>query len=141
MAQAHFERLSAMDLSFLAMEDGRAHMHIGSVSHLRRRDPCGVTTGASTSSGSYPSSRRSCHKFPRLRQRLEWVPGFAQPGWVDDERFNLRFHVRHTALPPPGDVRQLKRLARAGSCPRSSTGPSRCGSTGSSTASPATGSR
>ena len=30
--------------------------------------------------------------------------------WVDDERFNLSYHVRHTALPPPGDERQLKRL-------------------------------
>lgn len=32
MAGPHGERLSAMDLSFLAMEDGRAHMQIGSVS-------------------------------------------------------------------------------------------------------------
>ena len=32
MDDSHFERLSAMDLSFLAMEDGRSHMHIGAVS-------------------------------------------------------------------------------------------------------------
>jgi diacylglycerol O-acyltransferase len=48
---------------------------------------------------------------PRFRQRIEWVPGFGQPVWVDDAHFNPRFHVRHTALPPPGDIRQLKRLA------------------------------
>ena len=31
--------------------------------------------------------------------------------WVDDADFNLHYHLRHTALPPPGDIRQLKRLA------------------------------
>ena len=30
--------------------------------------------------------------------------------WVDDAHFNLDYHVRHTALPPPGSMRQLKRL-------------------------------
>jgi WS/DGAT/MGAT family acyltransferase len=30
--------------------------------------------------------------------------------WVDDDHFNLTYHLRHTALPPPGDLRQLKRL-------------------------------
>ena len=31
MAYTHFERLSALDLSFLAIEDGARHMHIGAV--------------------------------------------------------------------------------------------------------------
>jgi WS/DGAT/MGAT family acyltransferase len=48
---------------------------------------------------------------PRFRQRLAHVPVFGNPVWVDDERFNLTYHVRHAALPPPGDERQLKRLA------------------------------
>ena len=47
----------------------------------------------------------------RFRQRLEHVPIFEHPIWVDDSRFNLAYHLRHTALPPPGDERQLKRLA------------------------------
>jgi len=110
MAYAYFERLSAMDLSFLAMEDGRAHMHIGSVSIFDaeplRRDDGGIDFERILS-----FFEAQLHKVPRYRQRLEWVPGFAQPVWVDDARFNLRFHVRHTALPPPGDDRQLKRLA------------------------------
>ncbi len=110
MAYAHFERLSAMDLSFLAMEDGRAHMHIGSVNvfdaePLRRED------GGIDFERLLAFIDAQLYKVPRLRQKLEWVPGFGQPVWVDDARFNLRFHVRHTALPPPGDLRQLKRLA------------------------------
>ena len=107
---AHFERLSAMDLSFLAMEDGRAHMHIGSVS-IYDAEPLRGRDGAIDFERVLSFTEAQLHKFPRLRQRLEWVPGFAHPGWVDDERFNLRFHVRHTALPPPEDIRQLKRLA------------------------------
>jgi WS/DGAT/MGAT family acyltransferase len=49
---------------------------------------------------------------PRFRQKLATVPlGLGRPVWVDDTHFNLEYHVRHTALPPPGDERQLKRLA------------------------------
>jgi WS/DGAT/MGAT family acyltransferase len=110
MAQAHSERLSAMDQSFLAMEDGRAHMHIGSVS-VYDGEPLRADDGAIDLDRVLSFTEAQLHKFPRFRQRLEWVPGFAQPVWVDDDRFNLHFHVRHTALPPPGDVRQLKRLA------------------------------
>ena len=51
------------------------------------------------------------HRVPRYRQRLMRTPLFDQPVWVDDARFNLAYHVRHTHLPQPGDERQLKRLA------------------------------
>jgi diacylglycerol O-acyltransferase / wax synthase len=110
MTDAYFERLSAMDMSMLAMEDGRAHMHIGSVS-IYDAAPLRDAHGAVDFERVLAATEAQLHKAPRLRQRLAWVPGFAQPGWVDDDRFNLRFHLRHTALPPPGDERQLKRLA------------------------------
>lgn len=110
MADVHFERLSAMDLSLLAMENGRAHMHIGSVS-LYDSAPLRDEGGGIDFERVLSFTEAQLQKFPRLRQRLEWVPGFGQPVWVDDDRFNLRFHIRHTALPHPGDIRQLKRLA------------------------------
>src|SRR3954447_11085474 len=49
---------------------------------------------------------------PRYRQRLAFVP-FQQgrPVWVDDPHFNIRYHVRHTALPRPGTETELKRLS------------------------------
>jgi WS/DGAT/MGAT family acyltransferase len=50
------------------------------------------------------------HLVPRFRQRLAYVPYERNPIWVDDDRFRLAYHVRHTALPRPGDVRTLKRL-------------------------------
>jgi WS/DGAT/MGAT family acyltransferase len=48
---------------------------------------------------------------PRFRQKLARIPLFEHPVWVDDDRFHLDYHLRHTALPAPGDARQLKRLA------------------------------
>ena len=52
------------------------------------------------------------HLVPRYRQRLASVPlGQGRPVWVDDPQFRLPFHVRHTALPRPGDDEQLRRLA------------------------------
>jgi len=48
--------------------------------------------------------------IPRHRQRLAFIPVEHHPVWVDDDRFNLDYHVRHTALPRPGTIRQLKRL-------------------------------
>jgi WS/DGAT/MGAT family acyltransferase len=47
---------------------------------------------------------------PRYRQRLEIVP-LSQPVWVDEEELDLEYHVRHTALPRPGGIEQLKKLA------------------------------
>jgi WS/DGAT/MGAT family acyltransferase len=51
------------------------------------------------------------YRTPRYRQRLAWIPMFDHPVWIDDPRFNLAYHVRHTQLPHPGDDRLLKRLA------------------------------
>ncbi len=53
----------------------------------------------------------SLHRIPRYRQKLQWIPIEGQPVWVDDDRFNLHYHVRHTSLPRPGDDAQLKQLS------------------------------
>ena len=52
------------------------------------------------------------HLVPRYRQKLAF-PRFemGRPVWIDDPRFNLGYHVRHTALPAPGGVEQLRLLA------------------------------
>jgi len=51
------------------------------------------------------------HVIPRYRQRLAYIPVEGQPVWIDDEHFNLDYHVRHLALPRPGDEQQLKWLS------------------------------
>jgi len=50
------------------------------------------------------------HLAPRFRQRLKWIPYEDHPVWVDDEEFNLEYHLRHTALPAPGSMVELRKL-------------------------------
>ena len=50
--------------------------------------------------------------MPRYRQKLAFPPvETGRPLWVDDATFNLEYHVRHTALPHPGEESQLRALA------------------------------
>jgi len=48
--------------------------------------------------------------IPRYRQRLEYIPIENHPVWVDDDHFDLVYHVRHTSLPRPGSDPQLREL-------------------------------
>jgi diacylglycerol O-acyltransferase / wax synthase len=98
------DRLTALDSSFLHLEDASSHMHVASVTIFE---------------GPPPSHRelmdhveRRLELVPRFRQKLRFVPlNQGRPVWVDDPHFNLEYHVRTTALPPPGNEEQLKRLA------------------------------
>ncbi len=110
MAYAHFERLSAVDAAFLAVEDVNAHMHMGSLG-LFDAAPLTRDDGGLDFERILAFAEAQLHKSPRLRQKLAWVPGFEHPVWIDDRSFNLAYHMRHTALPTPGDERRLKRLA------------------------------
>jgi len=110
MAYSHHERLSALDESFLALEDGSCHMHIGAVA-LFDAAPLTRPDGGIDIDRIRALMEAGLHRIPRYRQRLAWVPLLRHPVWVDDERFNLSYHLRHTHLPVPGDARALKRLA------------------------------
>ena len=98
------DRLTGLDASFLHLEDDRSHMHVASVT---------------TFEGSPPDYEQlleaidnRLHLVPRYRQRLAFVPlGQGRPRWIDDPHFNLRYHIRMTALPAPGSEDQLRRLA------------------------------
>jgi diacylglycerol O-acyltransferase / wax synthase len=48
---------------------------------------------------------------PMYRRKLRTIPfGLGPPVWVDAPDFDLRYHIRETALPPPGGDAQLSRL-------------------------------
>ncbi len=102
MTFSHHERLSALDDSFLELEDASSHMHIGAVA---------IFDGDVDIDAVHRLMEATLHRVPRYRQRIVYDPVFGQPAWVDDDRFNLTYHLRHTRLPHPGDDRQLKRLA------------------------------
>lgn len=109
MAYHHYDRLTALDASFLDLESPGVHMHVGSVGIF---DPGPVTdaTGGIDFEEILELVRGGLARAPRFRQRLEQIPVTGHPVWVDDEHFNVVYHVRHTALPVPGDERRLKRL-------------------------------
>ncbi|HZA88844.1 MAG TPA: wax ester/triacylglycerol synthase family O-acyltransferase [Solirubrobacterales bacterium] len=98
------DRLSGLDASFLHLEQGGAHMHVAGTSIFEGPKP------------DYDEFREHVasrlHLVPRFRQRLRFVPlGLSRPVWEDDPHLNLEYHVRQTALPPPGTEEQLRTLA------------------------------
>ncbi len=110
MPYENAERLSALDAMFLGIESSEVHMHIGSVS-IFEAGPLREEDGSLAIERLEHSIESAVSYRPRLRQRIDYVPILGHPVWVDDERFNLRFHIRHISLPKPGTPRQLKRLA------------------------------
>ena len=98
------DRLSGLDASFLALEKGGAHMHVGSVL---------VFDGEAPEYDDFVGQiENRLHLVPRYRQKLAFAPlAQARPVWVDDPHFNARYHVRHSALPAPASEDDLKRLA------------------------------
>jgi diacylglycerol O-acyltransferase len=103
VTQNHMERLSPVDVSFLDQEKRGSHMHIGAVMVFEGPPP------------GYDDFRdhieSRLHLVPRYRQKLAY-PRFemGRPLWVDDPRFNIRYHVRHSSLPAPGSTEQLRLL-------------------------------
>lgn len=109
MPDTFYERLSALDATFLDVETRAAPMHVGAALIFDAK-PLTLEHGGIDIQRLGRYTRAALDSIPRYRQRLEWVPGLRHPVWIDDERFNLHFHLRHTRLPLPGDERSLKRL-------------------------------
>lgn len=110
MPRYAYERLSALDNSFLLLEGPDAYMHVAStmvfdLGPLRRED------GGVDAEAVKALVASALHRIPRYRQKLAWIPLEHHPVWVDDDRFHLDYHVRHTALPRPGSDEQLERLS------------------------------
>ncbi len=99
------EQLQGMDASFVAMETRTSPMHIGSILIY---DPSTAPGGFVRFKDilAFYESRMKLSKT--MRQRLVRVPlGIDYPYWIEDPDFDLEYHVRHVALPKPGDWRQL----------------------------------
>lgn len=105
-----WERLSALDASFLGLEDGRTHMHVGATMIFEPGDLVGPH-GELDIAALRKSWEAKLHLVPRYRQKVAWVPYEKHPVWVDDDRFNIEYHIRLAALPRPGGEAELKRLS------------------------------
>ncbi len=99
------DRLNPLDALFVDAEDEDRHTSMGIASTA-------VFEGPSPSHDEfleYLAGRLPL--VPRYRQKLRTVPfRLGRPVWVEDPNFDLRYHLRRTALPAPGGDQQLSQL-------------------------------
>jgi WS/DGAT/MGAT family acyltransferase len=98
-------QLRGEDARFVYAETGHANSNITLV-HIY--DPSTAPGGRVRFKGLLKYIESRLHLSPVFRQRLLRVPlELDYPYWIEDERFDLEYHVRHIALPNPGDWRQF----------------------------------
>jgi len=109
MARYAYERLSAQDASFLFAEGPNTPMHVSAI-QIYEAGPLREDGGIAIDKvrAAYESV---IHLVPRYRQKLAWIPVENRPVWVDDPYFQIDYHIRHVALPHPGTLEALKRVA------------------------------
>jgi diacylglycerol O-acyltransferase len=99
------ERLRPRDMTFLSMESARAPMHVATLD-IFEAPPEGFDYARLV---ALINDRIAF--VPRFRQKVRLMPGrLTNPVWVDDEEFDLAYHVRRSALPRPGSMQQLRDL-------------------------------
>ncbi len=103
------QQLSGQDAMFVHAELEGMPQHIGGISIYDQ----GTARGGKVRFKQILALMKSrLHLSPIFRRKLVGVPfGLGQPYWADDPDFDLEYHVRHIALPKPGDWRQLCILA------------------------------
>ncbi len=98
-------QLTGLDTSFIYLESAATPMHIGSLSIY---DQSTAPGGRVTFKEILAFWESRLDRAAAFRQRLVNVPlDLDTPYWAEDPNFDLEFHVRHIALPHPGDWRQL----------------------------------
>ncbi len=101
------KQLTGLDASFLYLETPTQFGHVSGLSVFEPPDDPDYEPLAAWRE----QIARRLHLLEPLRRRLRMVPfGLDHPYWVEDASFDLDFHVRETAVPPPGDDHQLADL-------------------------------
>jgi len=120
--ESRMQQLSGQDASFVYMETPTTPMHIGSVGIY---DPSTAPNGFVRFKDILQFIESRLGGAKSFRERLVRVPfDIDHPYWIQDPDFDLEYHVRHIALPAPGDWRQLCiQVARLHSRPMDLTKP------------------
>lgn len=102
------QQLTELDYTFVQMESNRTPMHISPVMFY---DQSKLKRGKVRFKEILTTFERNLYKSAVFRRKLAGgALGLDTPYWVEDADFDLEFHVRHIALPKPGDWRQLNIL-------------------------------
>lgn len=99
------EQLTEMDYSMIQMESNTTPQHIAMVMFF---DQSTAKGGKVRFKEILRAFKNRLHTAPVFRRKIGGLTrGFDTPYWLEDSGFNLEFHIRHIALPEPGDWRQL----------------------------------
>ncbi len=99
------KQLSAQDAQFLYMETNKSLSHVTSVAIL---DPSTAPEGTVRFKQIIEHVRSRLHTSPIYKRRIYHVPlELDYPYWIEDEHFDIEYHIRHSRLPHPADWRQL----------------------------------
>jgi WS/DGAT/MGAT family acyltransferase len=101
------QQLSGLDNAFLLMEAGGQLGHVGSLVHY---DAQGISGAAFRDAIEETIEKRLSQLLPYRRRLVEVPLNLDRPYWIEDPNFDLDFHLRHIAVPPPGDDQQLAEL-------------------------------
>jgi diacylglycerol O-acyltransferase / wax synthase len=99
------KQLGGLDAGFIHLERGKTRFQVGTL----------LFYDVSTAKNKFVRFKDILHTFDSripqdslLRKKLKQVPlNLDHPYWVNDPDFDIEHHVRHIALPKPGDWRQL----------------------------------
>ncbi|HEX8073452.1 MAG TPA: wax ester/triacylglycerol synthase family O-acyltransferase [Thermoleophilaceae bacterium] len=93
-------QLTSLDAQFLALESSRTYGHVGG---LAIYDPSTAPGGELTRKSMCRLLSERLHLLPPFKWKLVQVPfGLDHPYWIEDPDFDLDFHIRDSAVPPPG---------------------------------------
>ena len=110
-------QLTSLDAQFLAIETPRTYGHVGG---LAIYDPSTAPGGDLDPQGHLPARCERLHLLPPFTRSSCEVPlGLDHPYWIEDADFDIDFHIRDSAVPPPGDDRSWPTPSSASSPARS----------------------
>ena len=99
------KQLGILDSAFINLEQTNTPQHVGGMGIY---DPSTAPGGFVRFKDVIAGFERRLGNMPLFRTRLVEVPGgLDRPYWIKDANFDVEFHLRHIALPEPGDWRQL----------------------------------
>lgn len=100
------KQLTGLDATFLYMETPSTYGHVSGLSIFERPSPDFEPLQAWRA-----QIERRIDRLEPLTRRLRDVPfHLDHPFWIEDPDFDLDFHVRHTAVPPPGGDAEVQAL-------------------------------
>lgn len=100
------QQLTGLDATFLSMESATTYGHVTGLAIY------GPSKNRVTVDEMKALVEERMHLIPPLRRRLAPIPfGLDHPYWIEDPDFDLDYHIRHIAVPPPGSREQLAEMA------------------------------